>query len=89
MGDDRPGHDHAEPSGDSPGERDDPLADPPGTGWQSDQRPDPPGTGWQSDQRPDPGEDPPTMRQPLGDDVSDDAVTGRRRRRGRHSLRRS
>ena len=76
MGDDRPGHDHAEPSGDSPGERDDPLADPPGTGWQSDQRPSP-------------GEDPPTMRQPPGEDVSDNAVTGRRRRRGRHSLRRS
>ena len=50
---------------------------------------DPLGIGWQSDQRPNPGENPPTMRQPPGDDVSDNALTGRRPRHGRHSLRRA
>jgi signal peptidase I len=75
MGDERPGHDHAEASGDPPGEGDNPLGDPPGIERQ-------PG------QRPDAEENAPTMRQPPGDDVSDNPPTGPESRGGRHSLRR-
>ena len=75
MGDERPGHDHAEASGDPPGEGDNPLGDPPGIERQ-------PG------QRPDAEENAPSMRQPPGDDVYDNPLTGPESRGGRHSLRR-